>query len=128
MGAQQNRRYGQRGRQSKGAGERPPEARNMGDYYALVKRASSVVADAWPVSLRDRLPEIGVPLRDANDVPLDLQVMLDRVWDEGGYADLIRYATPPPPPALDAADAQWAAEQVRRWQAAMNGTPPSTQG
>lgn len=98
------------------AGERPPEARNMGDYYALVKRSGSSVADAWPIGLRDRLPTIGVPLRDADDVPLDLQAMLDRVWADGRYADQVDYGDPPPPPALDAADARWAAEQVRHWR------------
>lgn len=101
------------------AGERPPEVRGAGDYYALVKRSGTAVADVWPIGLRDRLPTIGVPLRnDADDAPLDLQLMLDRVWTDGGYADLIDYDSPPPPPALDAADARWAADQVRRWRAA----------
>jgi len=100
------------------AGERPPEVRGAGDYYALVKRSGSAVAGVWPVGLRDPLPTIGIPLRDAADVPLDLQAMLDRVWEDGRYADLVDYAGPPPPPALDAADANWAADQVRRWQAA----------
>jgi hypothetical protein len=99
------------------AGERPPEAQRMGDYYALVKRSGSAVADVWPIDLRDRLPTIGIPLRDADDVPLDLQAMIDQVWTDGGYADLIDYAASPPPPALNAADARWAAEQVRRWRA-----------
>jgi hypothetical protein len=98
------------------AGERTPEVRGAGDYYALVKRPGSAVADVWPTSLRDRLSTIGVPLRDdADDVPLDLQAMLDRVWTDGRYADLVDYAGSPPPPALTAADARWAAEQVHRW-------------
>jgi hypothetical protein len=67
--------------------------------------------------VRDRLPTIGLPLRDADDVATDLQAMLDQVWTDGGYADLIDSAHTPPPPAPNAADAQWAAEQVRRWQA-----------
>jgi hypothetical protein len=99
------------------AGERPPEVRGAGDYCVLVKRSRTAVAGVWPIGLRDRLPTIGVPLRDdADDVPLDLQTMLDQVWTDGGYADLIDFAGPPPPPALNAADAHWAAEQVRRWR------------
>jgi hypothetical protein len=97
------------------AGERPPEVRGTGDYYALVKQAGSAVAGVWPVGLRDPLPTMGIPLRDAADVPLDLQAMLDRVWEDGRYADLIDYASSPPPPALIGADAHWAAEQVRLW-------------
>jgi hypothetical protein len=109
------------------AGERPPEARNMGDYYALVKRSGSSVADAWPVGLRDRLPTIGVPLRDADDVPLDLQVMMDQVWSDGRYADQVDYTAPPPPPALNAADARWAAEQVQLWRDAATARLPTTE-
>jgi hypothetical protein len=110
------------------AGERPPEVRGAGDFYALVKRAGTLVADVWPISLRDRLPTIGVPLRDnADDAPLDLQAVLDRVWTEGGYADLIDYDGPVPPSALDAADARWAADQVRRWRAASSKRRPATQ-
>jgi hypothetical protein len=109
------------------AGERPPEVRGAGDFYALVKRAGTVVADVWPIGLRDRLPTIGVPLRDdVADLPLDLQSMLDRVWADGRYADLIDYAGPPPPPALAAADARWAEERTRRWRAADAQRHPST--
>jgi hypothetical protein len=109
------------------AGERPPEARAMGDYYALVKRSGSWVADIWPVDLRDPLPAIGLPLRDADDVPLDLQALLDGVWSDGRYADQVDYAASPPPPALNAADARWAAEQVRRWQASAGPLGPDTE-
>ncbi|MCI0347558.1 MAG: DUF4058 family protein [Chloroflexi bacterium] len=102
------------------AGERPPEVRGAGDFYVLVKRAGTAVADVWPIGVRDRLPTIGVPLRDdLADVPLDLQSALDGVWADGRYADLVDYAGPPPPPALAAADARWAAERVRRWRAAV---------
>lgn len=107
------------------AGERPAEVRGAGDFYALVKRPGSKIADVWPAGLRDRLPTIGVPLRDdVDDVPLDLQAMLDQVWTDGRYADLIDYAGSPPPPALNAADAHWAAEQVRHWQAELGRRRP----
>jgi hypothetical protein len=109
------------------SGERTPEVRGAGDYYALVKRSGSSIADAWPIGLRDRLPTIGVPLRDADDVPLDLQAMLDQVWSDGRYADQVDYTAPPPPPALNAADARWAAEQVQRWQASDSARHPDTQ-
>ena len=99
------------------SGERTPQVREVGDYCVLVKRSGTAVAGVWPIGLRDRLPTIGVPLRDdADDLPLDLQVLLDQVWTDGRYADLVDYAGPPPPPALNAADARWAAEQVRLWR------------
>ena len=46
---------------------------------------------------------------------LALQPVLDQVYAEGRYADLIDYTQPPPPPALPPDDAQWVAEQVERW-------------
>jgi hypothetical protein len=109
------------------AGERMPEVRGAGDYCVLVKRSGTPVAGVWPIGLRDRLPTIGIPLRDADDVPLDLQAMLDRVWTDGGYADLVDYGASPLPPALDAAEVQWAAEQVRRWRVSKAPLTPDTQ-
>ena len=43
------------------AGDRPAEARGMGAYYVLVKRAGELKAGIWPIGLRERLPRIGVP-------------------------------------------------------------------
>jgi len=100
------------------AGERPPEARGMGAYYVLVKRAGEPKVGIWPITSRQQLPRIGIPLRaDVADVELALQPVLDQVYDEGRYADLIDYTHAPPPPALPADDAQWVAEQVERWLA-----------
>lgn len=109
------------------AGSRPPEVRGAGDYYVLARRSGSAVAGVWPIGLRDRLPTIGVPLDAATDAPLDLQEALDRVWTDGRYADLVDYDGPPPPPPLDAADAHWVAEQIRRWRAAVTSDRPELQ-
>ena len=81
-------------------------------YCTCVKRAAD--PDLWevyPMPLRDPLPTVPVPCRRGErDVPLALQPILDRIYDEGGY-DSVDYAVPPRPP-LDAADAAWAAERV----------------
>ena len=67
--------------------------------------------DPWlfPVSLRDRLPELSIPLRRREEpVPLALQELIDAVYVGGRYGQTIDYAKPPHPP-LAADDAAWAA-------------------
>ncbi len=78
------------------------------DYYVLVKRASERVrAGLWPVQLRDRLPEIPIPLRDPDpDARLELQVVLNTVYDRAAYRHRIYRGTPKP--KLNAVDASWA--------------------
>jgi hypothetical protein len=66
------------------AGGRPECA-----YSVLVSRAERRLdAEFWPISLRERLPEIPIPVRASDpDARLDLQAVLDRIYDDAGYAD-----------------------------------------
>ena len=49
-----------------------------------------------------------MPLRQTDqDIPLDLQAILNECCDEGGYVDDIDYREEPDPP-LDPDDAKWA--------------------
>jgi hypothetical protein len=83
------------------------------DYYVMVaRRAEWPKPGMWAFGLRDRLPSIPVPLLPGEPEPVvDLQPVLRRVYDEGGYGYRI-YTTPPEPP-LSGEDASWAAEIVR---------------
>lgn len=78
------------------------------DYYTLVSRPPDrPTVDVCPVQLRDRLPAIPIPLADGDPEPvIDLKAVLDRVYEEAGYAYSI-YNTPPEP-RLSAEDAAWA--------------------
>jgi hypothetical protein len=78
------------------------------DYYTLVSRPlDRPTVDVCPVKLRERLPVIPVPLKRGVPEPtVDLKAILDRVYDEAGYAYAI-YDDPPEPP-LSPADAAWA--------------------
>ena len=72
------------------------------DYRVMVsRRAMRPDVLAWAIQLSDRLPQIPIPLRgDFPDAQLDLQTLLDEVYDAAGYADYL-YATPPDPPLTD---------------------------
>ncbi|MFO0950485.1 MAG: DUF4058 family protein [Isosphaeraceae bacterium] len=78
------------------------------DYSVTVSRAGQrPEADFWPVRLRDRLPVIPVPLRAPDpDATLDLQALLDAVYDAGRYARYAYESAPRPP--LRSEDEAWA--------------------
>ncbi len=82
------------------------------DYYAVVSRAETrPKADFWPIGLRDRLPQIPIPVRAGEPAAkLDLQLLLHRAYDGAGYEDLIYRGKPEP--RLTPADAAWAAAFV----------------
>lgn len=66
----------------------------------------------WPMSIRDPLPTIPVPL-DGDDpaVELPLQNCFDVAYRSGAYESEINYQVPPVPP-FTAADAEWAADRI----------------
>jgi hypothetical protein len=62
-----------------------------------------------PISLRQRLPTIAVPLREHEvDAKLDLHAAFERTYGDGRFKR-IDYTRPPDPPLSDA-DAAWAAQ------------------
>ncbi len=70
-------------------------------------------AEVYRVSLRERLPIFRVPLRESDtDVHLDLQALIDRAYEDGGYAHDIDYRVDPQPP-LQGDDADWADALLR---------------
>lgn len=77
-------------------------------YLASIWRAS---VPSSPVllrlSLRERLPILPIPLREHDpDVPLDLQALIDQVYENAEYDDIDYRAEPVPP--LSGEDAAWA--------------------
>lgn len=84
------------------------------DYLTCVHRGTQRwTYEVWPISLRQRLPCIRLPLAEGDpDVVLDLQAALDRCYDEGGYSRLVDYGAEPPGP-LPPADEEWAAALLR---------------
>jgi hypothetical protein len=83
-------------------------------YSVLVSRAERRPhADFWPIALRERLPVIPVPVRAPEpDAQLDLQAILDRIYDAAGYAYYIYEGAPSP--RLGAEDVEWARQFLPR--------------
>jgi hypothetical protein len=94
-------------------GQRPtPPVLPACAYYALVSRAEErPEMELWPIALRERLPVIPIPLISPDpDALLDLQVVLNQVYDDCGFGWYIYSDTPQPP--LSAEDATWAQQFV----------------
>jgi hypothetical protein len=77
----------------------PYDERPAGLYSVLVSRADDRPrAGFWPFALRDPLPTVPIPLRsDDPDAHLDLRAILDRVYEEAGYAHFLYDHEPDPP-------------------------------
>ncbi|OAI41180.1 hypothetical protein AYO38_04305 [bacterium SCGC AG-212-C10] len=83
------------------------------DYVVAVTRRDTHVAGAWPIYLREALPTIPVPLLSPDpDARLELQKLLDGIYERARYANDIDYSALPPPPALNASDAAWARDRI----------------
>lgn len=82
-------------------------------YYALVARLEDEGTHGlWPIGLRDPLPTIPVPLRSPDpDAQLDLQALLNGVYDEASYGRVL-YARDLKPP-LSPEDQAWAEGMLR---------------
>jgi hypothetical protein len=93
-----------------------PQAQGPGREYlvSLHRGDGSWRFETWAFGVRDRLPRVAVPLADTlPDVPLDLQVVLNDVYDGGRYGDTLDYARDPVPP-LETNDATWADALLRQ--------------
>lgn len=83
------------------------------DYLILINRSARRQSPGmdyliYPVGVREMLPCIPIPLAgDTPDLPLDLQVAVQRVYVSGPYLRLVDYTAPPDPP-LDDDNAAWA--------------------
>jgi hypothetical protein len=92
--------------------DRIPEGRHT-PYAACIRRGWKSLVEYFPISLREPLPTIAIPLRPTDrDVPLDLQALLNECCEEGRYVEDIDYREEPDPP-LKSDDAQWADSLLR---------------
>lgn len=77
-------------------------------YLVGLTRARQGKTDVWPLTLRDPLPTIPIPLQPPDDdVTLNLAAALVAVYDEAAYDLSIDYQQDPPPPSLSPDEHAW---------------------
>jgi hypothetical protein len=98
------------------SGQRMPMLDRWPDspYALLVARAKKArLCRVWPAHFQRPLPRLLVPLAKPDpDVPLDLQPMIDAIYQRSRYERSIDYGKPLIPP-LDAAETAWLDTQVQ---------------
>jgi hypothetical protein len=84
------------------------------EYHAVVHRGwAGKQYQLYPMPLRKRLPTIGIPLRETDPpVALNIQSLIDRVYQNGAYDVEIDYRKPPHPP-LQGEDRRWASRLLK---------------
>jgi len=101
------------GRHTVAAPRQPLRQRAEWDCVTSLHRAAARECETWPVTLRQRLPRVAVPLCEGDaDFVLDLQAMLNQCYDAGRYEEKIDYRREPPVP-FAAEDAAWADALLR---------------
>jgi hypothetical protein len=81
------------------------------DYHVSVHRSDRFEDYlVYAFRLEERLPEVAIPLLPGDpEVPMDLQVVLNRAYETGPYRRRIRYADSAPIPPLSPDQGEWAA-------------------
>jgi hypothetical protein len=84
-------------------------------YHACIHRFDEFEKFfVYPVALRQRLPEICIPLLPGDgEVAVDLQALMDRCYDTGPYRRRLCYADAPLMPPLNPDDLAWARQILR---------------
>lgn len=88
----------------------PMEANTIESQYRILISRSNTrpIADLYAFNVCDRIPNIPIPLRPEDTEPiLDLQQILNDLYDRLGYAYFIDYSQTPPPP--------WSIADVQPW-------------
>jgi hypothetical protein len=78
-------------------------------YRILISRSHTrPSAQLYPFNLPQPIPEIPIPLFiEDGEIPLAVQNLLHRIYDQGRYRLAIDYQSSPPPPALSEAEQLW---------------------
>lgn len=72
-------------------------------------------AQLYPFNLPQPIPVIPIPLlSEDGELPLDIQTLLHRIYDQGRYHRAIDYHNPPPLPALTPEEQDWVRQIVNR--------------
>jgi hypothetical protein len=93
----------------------PPQARLT--YLTSVWRSwTPDTCELYPISLREKLPDVRIPLRpDDEDILLELQPLVDQAYRNGRYFRTLDYTQPPNPP-LGEDNERWVRKLIEKWK------------
>ena len=98
-------------------GERVPMQQPLppAPYYVILSREEKrPLSDVWPISLKEPLPKVPVPLLSGDpDAVLDLQLALTSMYEGLGFDLAIDYRRPPEV-SLSAEETEWIESLLRR--------------
>ena len=88
-------------------------ADRRGTYHICVTRGLRPLRfEVYPIKLTHRLPTIRIPLRRSDpDASLNIQTLIEQVYENGSYAYDVDYTQPPEPP-LEGDNAIWARDML----------------
>jgi len=90
-----------------------PERRRSTYGVCVYRSVRPEYYEYYPISLREPLPTIRIPLRPRDgDITLNLQQLIDECYVKGRYRATIDYRAPAFPP-LEADEAEWASECLK---------------
>ncbi len=99
------------------AGRRPQLLTPLPDtpYFIFLSRAERrPQIDIWPLTLRDPIPAVPVPLgRSDPDIALEVGSAIHLIYTSARYERRIDYRSAPPPPLLSPDDAAWLDAHLR---------------
>ena len=91
-------------------GEPLPILSNTTSHYRILVSRSDTrpTADLYPFDLSDRIPPFELPVRPEDTAPIvDLQKLVNELYEQLGYDYFINYSAPPPPPWSESDVASW---------------------
>lgn len=78
------------------------------DYLCALTRKGENKTDLWTLDLQEKLPVLPIPLEEGDsDVAIDLQQVLNDIYQGAYYGDTIDYTEKVPPPKLSKEKRQW---------------------
>lgn len=78
------------------------------DYLCALSRKEANKTDLWTINLPSTLPTLPIPLESNDpDVAIDLQAVLNEIYQEVYYGDAIDYSENVPPPQLSIEKTNW---------------------
>lgn len=92
----------------------PSTHSELADYRILVSSSEQrPIADLYEFSLQMPIPNFPLPLKPGDTTLIvNLQALVDEVYEQASYDLRIDYSQPVPPPALSEANQQWVQAQL----------------